>query len=37
MHVDDDRAVAVRFVEFDDLGRLWTIESGYLYRAHRII
>ncbi|MDT5053614.1 MAG: hypothetical protein QOF66_1980, partial [Mycobacterium sp.] len=38
VHVDDDVAVtACRLVDLDDVRRLWTIEAGYLYRAHRTI
>ena len=37
IHVDEDRAVTARLVELDELRRLWTVEPGYLYRAHRSI
>ena len=33
--VDQNRTVCGGFVEFDDFRGLWTVEAGYLYRAHR--
>jgi hypothetical protein len=38
VHVDEDLAVTTAWlVDLDDVRRLWTIEAGYLYRAHRTI
>jgi hypothetical protein len=37
VHIDDDGVVAGRFVDLDEFRSLWTIEPGYLYRAHRTI
>ena len=34
MHVDQNRAVAGRFVDLDELRGLRSVEAGYLYRAH---
>jgi hypothetical protein len=37
VHVDEDLAFTAGLVDLDDVRRLWTIEAGYLYRAHRTI
>ena len=37
VHVDQDRAVVGRLIDFDELGGLWSVETGYLNCAHRTI
>jgi hypothetical protein len=37
VHVDEDLAVTAWLRNLHDVRRLWTIEAGNLYRAHRTI